>query len=184
MESNVIRGPWDERWISIPGYHRYSISNWGNVFDTLKEEFLESRVDSTGHVRVDLLNGASSWSVYVYVLVAQLFLPNYSASLRTKHRDRDVTNNRIDNLYQEKGGPKLVHVIDEPKSTRPAKPNPKPGKPRKVVIVEANRVFSSVKSVADRLGVSESAIYRVLDDPTAKCQGLTIETYYGEDKYV
>ena len=184
MESNVIRGPWDERWITIPGYHRYSLSNWGNVFDTTNEEFLEGRVDSTGHVRVDLLNGTHSWSVYVYVLVARLFLPNYSASLRTKHRDGDVTNNRIDNLYQEENTPKVDPFENEPVNTRPAKPNPKPGKPRKVLIVEANRVFPSVKNVADRLGVSESSIYRILDSPTAKCQGLTIETYYGEDEHV
>lgn len=189
----VVKGPWGEKWVTVPGHHRYEVNTLGEIWDNRYEKYVEGRVDSTGHVRVDLFNNTQTWSVYLYVLVAQMFMPNYSASLQTKHRDGDRTNNSISNLYQTgtpRPKPKEVEVMPSAvmknANRYPSKPSPTPGKAREVAVYKDDKfvkIFKNVNTLAKSLGVVPSTVYQALDHPTRKCQGLSFETYYGEDGY-
>lgn len=101
-----------EEWRDIPGYEGfYQVSNFGEVRSVsrdvvtkdgrifhYKEKSLSPSSVRGGYQGVMLCKSGVNKSIMVHRLVAQSFLANPDNLPEVNHKDRNVTNNRADNL--------------------------------------------------------------------------------------
>lgn len=142
---------------------RYSISSYGRVKSNYanKERILKPFVDVRGYLKVDLRHGAKRKSVFVHRLVAFAFIPNLDPITfkEVNHKDEDKTNNHVENLewcnteYNCNYGTRNI---------RKAKNCMK-----KIYSLDADGTiayYQSVKHAGNLLGISSTAISKVLSD--------------------
>ena len=93
-----------EEWKDIEGYEEYySVSNFGYVFDYVKNDYVDVVTYKSGskiYQKVNLNYFNPQQQIALHTLVAKYFLPNYVKGSPIYHIDEDTSNNRIDNLYQ------------------------------------------------------------------------------------
>ena len=100
-----------EIWKDVKGYEGiYQVSNMGNVKSlertakcpygkrTVRELILNPFDNGTGFMSVRLYKKSQSKAYYVHRLVAEAFIENPFNQKRVIHIDRNVENNRADNL--------------------------------------------------------------------------------------
>lgn len=90
--------------IDIKGYEGlYAVDKDGNVWSlnwngTGRTQKLKSGVSSNGYLMINMCKDGKRKGKTVHRLVAEAFLPDYSAELDVDHIDRDKTNNNLSNL--------------------------------------------------------------------------------------
>lgn len=91
-----------ERWVEIPEFPCYKVSNLGRVISEYYEGFpkLMNPWNSNGYRRVELRNRNSnkSYNKLVHRLVAEAFIPNPLGYTEVNHIDEDKSNNQVSNL--------------------------------------------------------------------------------------
>ena len=96
-----------EKWRTIQNYEElYLVSNYGRVkalskqsgFLVLKERILKPTTKSNGYLQVDLYKDKVRKKFYVHRLVAEAFIPNPSNLKTINHKDKNRSNNHVDNL--------------------------------------------------------------------------------------
>lgn len=89
-----------EEWRQIEGYVDYQVSSLGNVRSLKfnKQRILTPRKNSDGYFCVVLCVNGQQTSHRIHRLVATAFLPNPESLPQVDHIDRDIANNRTDNL--------------------------------------------------------------------------------------
>lgn len=138
-----------EIWLEVPGYPRYMVSTYGEIYSDIVKHNLAPSLSGSGYYRVTM-NGLQH---YVHRVVAMTFFEEYREGMRVKHIDDDRTNNRFDNL-------KLLEPQKADGAIFVPLGRPKPG--IRVQIVETGDVFRSVRDAANYIGGSYSAIYACL----------------------
>lgn len=93
--------------VDIKGYEGlYKISNKGDVislsktsgFLKLKEKYLKPTVKSKGYLDVKLIKDGIKKHFYIHRLVAKHFIPNPNNLPQVNHKDKNPSNNNVNNL--------------------------------------------------------------------------------------
>jgi hypothetical protein len=93
-----------EEWRPIAGYEgKYEVSNYGNVKSlnfrgTDKEQHLSLSTNFSSYLRTVLYKEGKKHNLFVHRLVAEAFIPNPENKTDVDHRDKDTTNNKVENL--------------------------------------------------------------------------------------
>ena len=90
-----------EKWVKIPGFEVYEISNLGNLRRLTKHRgirCLTPEVTRLGYIRVRLCVGEKQRRVLIHRLVAESFLDKPSWATEVNHIDGDKSNNNVENL--------------------------------------------------------------------------------------
>lgn len=95
MESNQL-----EIWKPIKEFSNYSVSNLGNVKNTVKDKILKPTIDRKGYCSVKLYknNGKIKKIFKVHRLVAEAFINNYNELPQINHINEIKLDNRAVNL--------------------------------------------------------------------------------------
>lgn len=89
-----------EEWRQVEGYADYQVSSFGRVRSLKfnKERILAPRKNTDGYFCVVTCMNGHQTQHRIHRLIATTFLPNPDALPQVDHIDRDITNNRVDNL--------------------------------------------------------------------------------------
>jgi len=86
-----------EKWLVINDYPNYSISNFGNVKNNITNKIMRQNVRG-GYSKISLKNGNKRGSCNVHRLVALAFIPNPDNKRTVNHKDKNKSNNKLENL--------------------------------------------------------------------------------------
>lgn len=153
----------EEVWKDIYGYEGlYQVSNLGRVkslakYDRIgryRTECIKSQVDNgNGYLVVNLkIDGIQKMST-VHRLVAESFIPNPNNKRCINHIDGNKKNNNVNNLEWVTHSENMIHAVKHGLC------NHRNG--RKVLCVELNKVFYSIKDAERWVGVKGSRISSV-----------------------
>lgn len=173
LETDIISNLQDlpgEEWRDIPGFiGEYQISNLGRV-KSLQREILRPGDRKPLFVSEKILKPAKNGIVNLRTgpgysvsrLVLQIFKPEeYNPNLWVIHKDGDLTNNRLDNLFT---GTPTDSGLNSVKNGRCNIVNNTYSKNRNVKIkcIETGQIFDSLTDAAKWLNVNHSTILKYL----------------------
>lgn len=158
-----------EHWAVIEEYPTYAVSSHGRVRNVRHGNFLESKPNSYGYLRVTLSSPTKRQQIFIHQLVAQHFISEWYQGVHVTHYDGDNTNNNVMNL-RFKGGKRHGQYIGR---------YDKVGV-RRVRIVETGEIFRSVRDLARYIHGDVSTIYKVLRGVIPAYRGYTFEFYVEE----
>lgn len=88
-----------ERWIPIPNFEGYSVSNYGRIRTDRFDKILSAYANQSGLVQVGLMRNGKQYHRSVPLLVAKEFVDQPSGPFDTPiNLDGDRFNNHVDNL--------------------------------------------------------------------------------------
>ena len=88
----------EEEWKQIEDYTDYSVSNLGNVRSNRKMKLLKLCLDTSGRPFVNIYNKKGRLTRQIARLIAIAFIPNPTNLPIIDHINRNVLDNRIENL--------------------------------------------------------------------------------------
>lgn len=116
----------NEKWIRIPDWDSYEISDLGRVrsykktgtnqTDAAIPRVLKQGISVWGYPEVRLCNSGSSKKKRVHRLVAEVFLPNELLKREVNHKDGDKLNNKAVNLEWVSRSENMQHLFRVMKS--------------------------------------------------------------------
>ena len=130
-------------WISVAGYERYSVNEYGVVRNNETDRLLIPITNKAGYLTVCLYNGSKK-TFRIHRLVAEAFIPNTENKPFVNHKNGIKTDNRVCNLEWATSSENNLHkcrVLGK-KSTN--EPNPKIS----VKCVETGEVFCSMSEAS------------------------------------
>ncbi len=86
-----------EEWRIISDFPNYSVSNFGNIMNNKTNKKLRILIKS-GYSHISLVNNKCKKTIKVHRLVAKEFISNPENKQEVNHKDKNKTNNHIDNL--------------------------------------------------------------------------------------
>ncbi len=87
-----------ERWLPVPGFHNYQISDLGRVRSLRTFRILAQYVNARGYAQLNLWKDSRPTSFLVHRLVAMTFLGGIPWGYQVNHRSGDKLDNRVENL--------------------------------------------------------------------------------------
>lgn len=160
----------DEKWwyTDVPGY---MISNMGRVWSEKKQKFLSvKKMDKHGHKGVCLSYQGKSYYYYIHRLMAKAFIPNPDSYPYVLHEDDDPTYNELPNLrwgtqrHNYEDCVRNGHFYNMTKEERQMGIDI-----QKTPILATHTVtgeqmrFESQREAADKLGLQQSNVWKVLN---------------------
>jgi NUMOD4 motif/HNH endonuclease len=162
----------DEEWREVVGLPRYSVSNFGRVYDHYRDRFLMQTPDRAGYLRVKMWVRDLRMTVSVHRLVAFAFIGPDTADLEVNHDDGDKTYNYIGNIELVTRSEQMRHAYENNLSDVPRR--------EAVICVETSVEYKSARAAARDLDIScHKSVTRVLDDSTKSTHGYHFITKRG-----
>jgi hypothetical protein len=88
-----------EQWVDVKGYEGlFKVSNHGRVYGIQRSKYIVPNVDNIGYYGARLTVNKVTVRKRLHRLVAEHFIPNPDNKPEVNHKDRDKSNNHIDNL--------------------------------------------------------------------------------------
>ena len=147
----------------VIGYDKlYSIDNSGNVYSKRTNKILSQGTDTNGYKFVILCNNGKRKCKRIHRLVAEAFLPN-DFYTEVNHIDENKANNSVENLewcdrkYNCNYRNKNKNIM------------------KKVICVDENKEFNSIKECAKYYGVTSTMICKVLNGTFKTTHGLSFK---------
>ena len=147
----------------VIGYEKlYSIDNSGNVYSKRTNKILSQGTDTNGYKFVILCNNGKRKCKRIHRLVAEAFLPN-NFYTEVNHIDENKSNNSVENLewcdrkYNCNYRNKNKNIM------------------KKVICVDENKEFNSIKECAKYYGVTSGMICKVLNGTFKTTHGLSFK---------
>lgn len=94
----------------LNGYPGYIITSNGKVYSCKSNRYLSLKTHESGYISVTLSNGVKK-DFYVHVLVATLYLTIIEGKDIVNHKDRDKSNNKVENLEWVTASQNSIHAI-------------------------------------------------------------------------
>lgn len=159
----------EEEWRDVVSLPRYSVSDFGRVFDYRRDCLLKQTPDKAGYLRVKIWVRDLRMTVSVHRLVAFAFIGPATTDLEVNHDDGDKTYNYIGNLELMTRSEQMKHAYENGLSDVPQRIS--------VVCVETDVEYNSIRSAARDLGIScHKSISRVLDDSAKSINSYHFQT--------
>lgn len=150
-----------EVWKDIEGYEgRYQISDQGRVKSLTTGSILKTFLCGSGYPEIVLTKHRKRQPKLIHRLVAEAFIPNPESKREVNHKDGNKHNNDVSNLEWVTPSENQRHSrkVLGAKSFQ-----------RKVVCVELQRTFDSIKAASDALGLKSPLIWKC-------CNGTQVTT--------
>jgi len=155
----------EEEWRSLPGLPRYSVSDFGRIYDHRFEKLLRISQDRKGYCRVDIYIYGVRTRSSLHRLIAFAFLGTDTEFLEVNHDDGDKTYNHISNLNLMTRSENMKHAYANGLSDIPYHGIP-------IFCVEKNKEYKSTRAAARDLDIPcHKSISRILDDPNKTTHG-------------
>jgi hypothetical protein len=163
-----------EEWRTVVGNDAYEVSSEGRVRrvkggrGAVLGRILRAGIGSHGYLAVLLYHPGGSTMFTVHRLVAEAFLPPIAGRTHVNHMNGVKTDNRLDNLEWSNKSLNGIHALQTGLNTKPPL---KRGEAHNMAKLTVDRVRSiramraagaPVVAIAAELGVSQSAVFRVL----------------------
>lgn len=158
----------------------YEVSNYGRVRNK-KQKLKRSSIKENGYMTVILWKNNKEKNFYVHRLVATMFIENDNPIEKTQvnHKDFNRQNNSVENLEwvshkenmqhafnaDEEHGNERRHRISE---TVKGSKNPNS---KKVLCIETEQIFNSMKEASEWIGVSYTNISNCCNGKQKTCGG-------------
>ena len=158
-----------EEWRDIPGYESfYQVSNLGNVRSIRFNKVRNMKSwDSHGYRAVELCINNNRYTVRVHQLVALAFIPNPENKPEVNHKDRNRSNNNVENLEWVTQSENIAHAYRNGVKPRPTYQN-QPLQKEILDIIE-NKKYFSIREASRQTGHKRDTIKRSLDLNTPVC---------------
>lgn len=163
-----------ELWKWIPSYEgRYQVSTFGRVksFKRKRTLILKPLWGSMGYLRVDLCKNGLAKHFFVHRLVAQAFIPNSKGKCEVNHLDGHPLNCHVSNLEWVTTSENVRHAV-----LLGLKKSGEDSHNAKLTNEQARYIRNNpdglaLATLAERLGVNQSAIERIQRGRTYKGAG-------------
>ena len=158
-----------EEWRDIPGYESfYQVSNLGNVRSIRFNKIRNMKSwDSNGYRAVELYLNNNGYTVGIHRLVALAFIPNPENKPEVNHKDRNRSNNNVENLEWVTQSENIAHAYRNGVKPRPTYQN-QPLQKEILDIIE-NKKYFSIREASRQTGHKRDTIKRSLDLNTPVC---------------
>ena len=158
-----------EEWRDIPGYESfYQVSNLGNVRSIRFNKIRNMKSwDSHGYRAVELCMNNNRYTVGIHRLVALTFIPNPENKPEVNHKDRNKSNNNVENLEWVTQSENVAHAYRhgvEPRPTHQDQPFQK-----EILDIIENKKYFSIREASRQTGHKRDTIRRSLDLNTPIC---------------
>ena len=152
-----------EEWRDIPGYESfYQVSNLGNVRSIRFNKIRNMKSwDSKGYRVVELCINNNRYTVGVHQLVALAFISNPENKPEVNHKDRNRSNNNVENLEWVTQSENVAHAYINGVKPRPTYQN-QPFQKEILDIIE-NKKYFSIREASHQTGHKRDTIRRSLD---------------------
>ena len=150
-------------WKKIEGFPNYSVSDDGQVKNDLSERMLTLFDNGLGYKVVHLSKDKNKRTVRVHRLVAQAFIANPQEKSCVNHINGNKSDNRVENLEW------CTHSENNIHSYRMLNRKSAVGvmiatNCRKVLCVETNKIYESIKEAARQTGALKGNISHCLSN--------------------
>lgn len=138
-----------ELWKDIKGYEgKYQISNLGRVRNN--KSIIKPQKDNIGYMKVILYKNKTRKTKKIHRLVAEAFLDNINNKPEVNHINGNKEDNKVSNLEWINHKNNCIHAV-------------KKGliKTKKVVCIETNKIYTSIKEAAKDTNTFDGHITKV-----------------------
>ena len=158
-----------EKWRDIPGYEGfYQVSDLGNIRSIRFNKIRNMKSwDSNGYRAVELYLNNNGYTVGIHRLVALAFIPNPENKPEVNHKDRNRSNNNVENLEWVTQSENVAHAYRNGVKPRPTYQN-QPLQKEILDIIE-NKKYFSIREASRQTGHKRDTIRRSLDLNTPIC---------------
>ena len=152
-----------EKWRAIPGYEGfYQVSDLGNIRSIRFNKIRNMKSwDSHGYRAVELCMNNNRYTVGIHRLVALTFIPNPENKPEVNHKDRNKSNNNVENLEWVTQSENVAHAYRhgvEPRPTHQDQPFQK-----EILDIIENKKYFSIREASRQTGHKRDTIRRSLD---------------------
>mgnify|MGYP003314694303 CR=1 FL=1 len=100
MKNYLMNLPF-EVWEAVDGYNDYKVSNYGRVksYKRNRERLLKPYRNTDNYLQITFCQDGSKKKFLLHRVIAETFLPNPLGKELISHRDGNIQNNSLDNLY-------------------------------------------------------------------------------------
>lgn len=139
----------------IKDFEDYGITSCGRVYSFKSNKFLKSRANRYGYFYVTLYGNGKKKTAMIHKLVAEAYIPNPNNYDTIDHIDGNKEHNYIGNLQW------MTNADNNSKGHR-----------KKILCVELNLEFPSIKAAAEHFGCTSTNICNCLRGRTKTACGF------------
>ena len=166
-----------EKYIVIPGFDNYAVSNRGNLKNIKNGNILKLQTNKSGYNEYTLAQNGIKKNFKIHRLVGILFIPNEDKKPQINHIDGNKTNNNVNNLEWCTAKENDTHARETG-----LKNNNKPVEALDINTGEVT-VFYSIGEASSVLGINKGSIHKVLSGKYKKTNGYIFNYLKDERVY-
>lgn len=165
----------DKTWVTINGWCKYEVSEYGEVRNKETGHILTTSVDDKGYPYVNLQIKGKRKNYKIHRLLAECFIPKVEGNPIVNHKDGNKMNWSLDNLEWTTSRENNLHALENGLRTRTS------NKPVIATHIESGKeyLFDSGAACARYIGTSRGNVSRVLIGKRKSAKGYTFR--YAEE---
>lgn len=155
-----------EIWKPLRNFPSYNGSSEGRIMNVRTQRILHPTVCENGLTKVTLQRNNEQYTVKLHRVIAETFLGEHPG-MDVRHKDRDRSNNRVDNLEWCTRS-ELIKDAYARGTKRPYQSIP-------IRVCETGKTYESIRECAKDLGCDKSSISKQLDGRISHVNKLHFE---------